>query len=243
MLKNNAVPLYEQVADSIRKEITSGKIPAGENIGTHLELTKKYGVSLITVRKALKILTDEGMIILKQGKGTFVNRTVFQDDSNSLTGLSVVLEKNAVNAQVEVRNMSFTEPPESLPQKIRESLGKSCLYIERVHVLNSSALSYARIWLPEKYGAFVSREDIMQNTVYRIYEKKFNVELGKGVQTIYSKRAGKEVSRIMGCGINDPVMSVKREAYAKSGSLIEYMEAFYDASRYSFKVEMKLSAD
>lgn len=66
------VPLYRQLADIIRKGIEQGEYKHDTQIPTETILSQKYGISRITVRKALEELTDEGLLIRKQGKGTFV---------------------------------------------------------------------------------------------------------------------------------------------------------------------------
>jgi DNA-binding LacI/PurR family transcriptional regulator len=67
------VPLYRQVADSIRSEVISGKLNAGAQLGSHQELARKYEVSLITVKRALNDLIRDGVLYSRAGKGTFVH--------------------------------------------------------------------------------------------------------------------------------------------------------------------------
>jgi DNA-binding LacI/PurR family transcriptional regulator len=70
----NPMPLYRQVADNIKARIASGKLEVGAPIGSHQELACKYGVSLITVKKALAGLISEGVLFSRVGKGTYVAR-------------------------------------------------------------------------------------------------------------------------------------------------------------------------
>ena len=65
-------PLYLQVIEDIRRDIASGLYRAGEKIPSELELGDIYRVSRITVRNAVKVLEKEGLLIKRQGKGTFV---------------------------------------------------------------------------------------------------------------------------------------------------------------------------
>jgi DNA-binding LacI/PurR family transcriptional regulator len=68
----NPMPLYRQVADNIKEKIGSGKLEVGAQIGSHQELARRYGVSLITVKKALADLISEGILFSRVGKGTYV---------------------------------------------------------------------------------------------------------------------------------------------------------------------------
>jgi DNA-binding LacI/PurR family transcriptional regulator len=74
---HNASPLYLQIVDDIKSKIVLKKLKAGDQLGSHAELSLDYGVSLITVTKALAVLSNEGFIFSRVGKGTYVaQRTV-----------------------------------------------------------------------------------------------------------------------------------------------------------------------
>ncbi|MDB4915217.1 MAG: regulatory protein GntR [Gemmatimonadetes bacterium] len=66
------VPLYQQVAADIRRRIVSGNMPVGIQIPPHKELAVQYGVSVITINKALSGLVSEGLLHSHVGRGTFV---------------------------------------------------------------------------------------------------------------------------------------------------------------------------
>ena len=78
MLKQDAMtPLYVQLMDTVEKDIKSGRYKPGDKIMTESEMAKTYGVSLITVRKAIGSLMEKGLVVRKQGKGTFVTKPKF----------------------------------------------------------------------------------------------------------------------------------------------------------------------
>ena len=71
---NNAVPLYEQIMMMLRERLDNHVLDAGEKLPSEAELCKSYGVSRITVRRAIDELVEEGYLEKKQGKGTFVTQ-------------------------------------------------------------------------------------------------------------------------------------------------------------------------
>jgi DNA-binding LacI/PurR family transcriptional regulator len=68
----NVTPLYVQLADALRREIATGILPIGERLGSIRDLARKHGVSVITVKGALRQLADEGIIVSRPRRGTFV---------------------------------------------------------------------------------------------------------------------------------------------------------------------------
>lgn len=73
LAENSLVPLYRQVMDGLSADIENGTYPVGSRIPSEMELSEIYGVSRITVRRAVTELSSEGILTKKQGKGTFVN--------------------------------------------------------------------------------------------------------------------------------------------------------------------------
>jgi GntR family transcriptional regulator len=67
-----ATPVYIQVADELREQIRSGKLPPGRRVPSESDLEQIYGVARGTARKAIAVLRDEGLVETVRGKGSFV---------------------------------------------------------------------------------------------------------------------------------------------------------------------------
>lgn len=112
MLDANAqLPLYKQLKEVIKTKINTGEYTENKRIPTEPEFIKNYGVSRITVRKAIEELVAEGYLIKKQGKGTFISghkvlRKIeyvsgFSDSgkSSQLKTASILLKKRNLNGR------------------------------------------------------------------------------------------------------------------------------------------------
>jgi DNA-binding GntR family transcriptional regulator len=71
----DARPPYQQVADALRAEISSGRYRPGDRFPTHGEVATAYRVALGTVKRAYAELQDQGLIVTRQGQGSFVRAT------------------------------------------------------------------------------------------------------------------------------------------------------------------------
>jgi DNA-binding LacI/PurR family transcriptional regulator/DNA-binding transcriptional regulator YhcF (GntR family) len=86
------VPLYQQLAADIRRQIVAGEMPVGSRIPPHRDLAVQYGVSIITINKALSGLVSEGLLYSHVGRGTFVMvRPASTTGISAPTTLGVVL--------------------------------------------------------------------------------------------------------------------------------------------------------
>jgi len=69
---DSVVPLFEQIAELLRADIKSGKLPRGRRVPSELSLCQEFDVSRDTVRKSIRLLRDEELVVTRAGKGTFV---------------------------------------------------------------------------------------------------------------------------------------------------------------------------
>ncbi len=85
-----AMPLYQQVALDIRRKIASGEMAVGTQLQPHREMAVSYGVSMMTINKALAGLVSEGLLHSRVGRGTFVASRP-SDNENGIATLGFVL--------------------------------------------------------------------------------------------------------------------------------------------------------
>ena len=87
----NSTPLYLQIVDDIKSKIASRKFKAVDKLGSHAELSSSYGVSLITVKKALATLVNEGIVFSRVGKGTYVAQHTVDAHQNGHPTIGLVI--------------------------------------------------------------------------------------------------------------------------------------------------------
>ena len=89
----DAIPLYEKLRDLLREQIDQGRYRPGEPIPSERELCRAHRISRITVRQAIAGMIHDGLLVRKQGKGTFVaRRKVSQGLSRIVTFRRTVLD-------------------------------------------------------------------------------------------------------------------------------------------------------
>lgn len=238
--KSVITPLYAQIAGELRREILAGKYGERGCIGTHAQIGERFGVSLITVRKAVQTLEKEGMVEILQGKGTFVRRASLTDPLQDLTGISNMMSSMQMDNQIAIPVFELRDTPEWLEDDVKRGLGEKSLFIRRVVSLGDMPVANADMYLPERYYGQILPEEVHQRTVYQIYRDKLGVTLGKGRQIIRAAGAREEIARSLQIPLGSPVLEIRRKAYDGDGQLIEFMILTYEASKYCYEVELEL---
>ena len=86
----NPTPLYTQLADILREMITSGELQPRSALPSESYLQQEQGIARGTVRTAIGILRDEGLVVSISGRGTFVRRPRFRELAESMAVAAVI---------------------------------------------------------------------------------------------------------------------------------------------------------
>jgi len=237
--RDHPVPLYEQIAASIRKDIREGKLKPGNRLASHDELADTYQVSRITIRKAIEALVSENVLIARQGKGVYVAGAPIQEHLLSLQSLSEVVQHAGNETEIRILSFQRQQAPIEVSAELQLEHGSNILSIERLHIVNDEPLGFAHIFIPLKYGDSISLEDVEQKSVYHILEMKLGVKIGRGVQQIRACAAPKNVATYLNCKKGSPVLFMRRTTFSKGGEPVEYIEFFYRADRYAYTVQLE----
>jgi DNA-binding transcriptional regulator YhcF (GntR family) len=129
-LKHGAViPLYEQVAEVLRRQIHTSELKPGMAIPSESELTSSFKVSRVTARKALDLLVSEGLIVRRQGKGTFVISGKIQQDLQTLRGFAELMAERGDEQAMEVIEFGVVEADARVARALRLDHGSSVLRV------------------------------------------------------------------------------------------------------------------
>lgn len=116
--KDRFEPAYAQLAAILRRQIAGGVYPPGGRIPSEASISRQYGLSVMTVRQAIGVLTEQGLIERIQGCGTFVKAVTLAGSRFDLDSIKEIFEDPA-RTRVKVLRMS----PERADAKTAEMLG------------------------------------------------------------------------------------------------------------------------
>jgi GntR family transcriptional regulator len=231
--------MYEQIVGILREEILQKRVPPDGCLGTHKELAEKYDVSLITIRKALQVLEAQGIVEIKQGKGTFVSRNLLANRHNFFTSyVDVLYGADNDEQNTKLLSLGVIDTPRHLSYHLRSLLGERCFYMERLHSLDGKATGYVTAYLPKKYGDMISPADARANTTYQLYAEKLGIELGKGFQRLRAISADDRLAEIFRLEPGMPMIAIERESYGVDGDFLELMEMYCEYSQYEYTISI-----
>lgn len=215
--QNISTPLYMQLKKAITDEIQQKIYLPGERMPSELELEKKYKVSRITVRRAVKELCEEGILVRKQGKGTFVldNPTVARLDHDN-KGFHESLEKEGREVRVDILEKKIIHVKPSYARDLQIDEQDEVIYLRRLMYADGAPSMIDTAYIPAK--RFPGLYDKLQGNValFRMLREEYGVTLNKNqkvFRVLKVLKATKEMSRLLNCSVGDPMFDLFKITY------------------------------
>lgn len=235
--RESHVPMHRQLADQLREAIAKGVFRAGEKIPTEPELVKRYDVSRITTRQAVTRLAREGLVVRKQGKGTFVAGPVVHHDLLELRGIYDELVDQGLNPETELLEFGETAPPQRVAERLGTGARKLVAW-RRLYRLNGQPLGLASVHL-DPGAARVSRATVSRFPTYSILESVLGVRIDRADVAIRYQRATPTLCRLLKLAHGAPVMVLERVSYATDGMAREHTLYYAKAEAYEFTMTVR----
>lgn len=224
--------LYLEVAEKIKEDIFSGKYPVGTMLPTETELEKLFGVSKITVRKAIELLAVDEYVEKKSGKGTTVLSERPYNKLSKAISFTQILENSNLSVEKTILNVGKVELTEE--EQAYKYFGSQAICFQRMYFLAEKPYIYFKHFLPIALEG-ITKEDLEQESLYRIlYQNGLEIErfmddfvaiiLDSKQQTLLQTNENIALKRI-------------RKSYDYDQKVIEYSEALYNTSDHAYQIE------
>jgi len=139
-------PAYAQLANILRSQIARGDLRPGDQLPSEAQLCRRYGISPMTVRRSINLLSDQGVINTAQGKGTFVRHLEWSSAQFDLQGLQDLFQ-NSSNTEIKLLDVRVVAADERAARKLGLSEGDNTIYIRRLISQDRRPLFYHRAYL------------------------------------------------------------------------------------------------
>lgn len=235
MLQDDArIPMYAQLKASLLSDIASGAYAPGARIPAEPELGERYGVSRITVRKAIKELVDEGYLIKKQGKGTFVRRHVIDRKIEYVMGFTESLERAGYHASSEVLERKIIPADVNLADKLDISVGDDVLYIQRVRRGDGIPIMMENNYFPAYRFGFLEHVDL-SGSLYRLLSDEHDIHpINPKTTTLSMALADADLARQMNVVIGTPFFEIRTLICDQDDRPVHVGHQFYLGELYTF---------
>lgn len=222
---------YQTIADDLRHRIEAGEYGTGRLLPSEAELSGTYGASRVTVRRALELLREEGLVDSRQGFGWFVATDPVRQNLARLGTIESQLAEEGIESTRRVLDFRFAKAP----ARVRQVLGTdTVLRVRRLNLADGAPFALVTVWCPEELGAELSRADVERSPFYELIP----VPLGGAVQTIGAAAASAAEAEQLHVPVGSPVLRCERITCAADGGPVLVSEHVFPAHLTEFVVDL-----
>ncbi|WP_099223789.1 GntR family transcriptional regulator [Listeria costaricensis] len=235
-------PIYVQLANDLKTKIQEKKYAVGEALPTEAALSEKYGVSRITIRKAISKLADEGYVDTIQGSGTYVKEKIEHNLFSLKSFVEEMAGKNRIFSSQILRFELQTAVKEIKEKLALPSDTETVYYIRRTRIVDDKIFAIEDTYMPLELFPDLTYE-VMKGSKYRYIEQEKQMAIKDSKQEFIPILPPKDIAQLFEIGENIPILKIESIGYLDSGRPFEFSEVYYKSSEYRFTMTANRLAD
>ena len=234
---------YRDIAGRLQKEIRLGRTDVGDLLPTETELMARYSASRQTVREALRILMDQGLIVRRAGLGSVVIASeppvLFTHSVKSL-GEWLRYSNETYRDVVATRDIVADRKRAAL---LKCEPGKYWFLIEAVRRSDQFAapLGWTEIYVLRKFAGVVKRSDHGRTPVHEQIAKTYGLTTEYARMEIFARAMPASLAKALQVKAGSPALTVVRRYYGSGQELFEVTVTTHPEGRYTYTMEMQRS--
>ena len=236
-LKPGPPSLYVQLHQHLMERIRAGEFGPSVPLPTEMELCEQYGVSRITVRRALDALADERLISRRRGVRTFVVEPLVK--SVALTGSLDDAISYSGDLSLKLLSTEEVRPSPVVAQALRLGAGEPVRRLEAIAASAGEPFAYAEYYLPRAVSALFDPTDLQARVpVLRAIEQKLGRRITSARQTVEPVIADRVVADYLGMKPRAPLLKVVRTYFTAEDMPVKTDIVRYHPERYRYTVQL-----
>lgn len=226
---------YEIIAFDLRKKILKRIYKRNEQLPLEKEICESYGVSRITVKKAVDMLVQEGLVVKRRGAGTFVkdleNFEYIEESVNKLKGFSEIF--NVDNISFDILNFTIENPNRDISEKLKISEQDFIYRIIRLGKIDKEPICIEEKYIPINVIIGLRLENV-SDSVYNYIEKHLHFKIQSAHKTISSRIGNDDELRLLNIESNNPLLIIEQVGYLDTGQIFEFSKQHYRSDRFKY---------
>jgi GntR family transcriptional regulator len=238
LTKTAGIPVYVQIRETLRGEITQEILKPGEKLPSEHELASRFGVSRMTVRQSIAELIDEGLLYRRHGVGTFVTLPHLERDHTRLTNSFDPAESEGNHT---VPSLLSLEIIPAGPKVAKALYIKEADLVIRIRILgcaNNVPITVHDAHVPHKLFSHVIDKNLEVQDLWSLFEH-CGYKVKRAIEHIEAREATKELAKLMKVKAGVPLLYKERTIYAKDGTPVEFTYCYNRGDIYSLTVSLE----
>jgi len=238
--RDSGIPVYRQLADYIRKQISSGEYLPGDVLPSEADYIRDFNLSRTTVRLAFGLITNAGMVRREQGRGTIVVQQV-RTQLPFLSSLTEETQRNGRTPGVVLLEKNFEKLTHNAANALSLPADTQVLKVKRLRIVDEEPIGISISWLNIVRFPRLLELDYSSLSLYTLFEAEIG-SIRSATENIRADQADEEVAEKLKIQKGTPVLRMLRTTFIQREQdailPVEYVDVTFNGSIYSIDVEL-----
>jgi GntR family transcriptional regulator len=237
-------PKYHYVKQIVLARIANGTWRPGALLPTEPELCQEFGVSRITVRKALDDLAHEGKVHTVQGKGRYVSSPKIGERFVQRSyGFYEDMTRRGLRLETQVLRQEVIPAPQEVADRLRIGEGTPVHVLVRLRSVDGEKLLISTTYVPEALCPTLVHEDLSRGSLFSLLRERYGLAIARGERSLEAVAAGQWEARLLDLALASPLLRLVSVAYLPDGRVMEYSDTLQNGGRARVDVEFLPAPD
>lgn len=233
-----SAPLYAQIAEGLLDRIESGELAPGHRLPPERLLSRTLGVNRMTLRQALRRLELQGLLVRRQGDGTYVSEaTKIERQAGKLVPFTRGMQRRGFKPGARVLAFERCLADSTVTRELGLRASTPVLRVHRLRLINNEPAMLETFFVAAARFPDLDRFDLVKRSVYEILESEYGVTISRARQSLEPIVASDYEARLLKIKPGAPLMLEVRLAFDQDGRPVEYGRDQYRGDRFRFVTE------
>lgn len=224
-----ALPSYLRIAEGLTRDIRAGLLRPGDKLPTERALAATHGVTVTTLRKALDVLTDRGLLERRQGSGNYVRAGDAAQGVYALFRLE--RPEGGGLPTADLIDLQRCDKPDGLPDL--GSAARKAWRIRRLRALDHRPVAVEDIWLDGRFDGALS-EGTVSESLYRSYRDLLGLQIARAEDRLSAGPLPGWASGWLEAAPGAILGLARRRAFDADGRIAEISTTWFDPARAAY---------
>lgn len=229
--RGNGLPLYQQIRQKLMDQIRSGAFKPNEPLPSIQAIAMRIGVSQMTVRQAMKLLTDQGIIYSIQGKGTFISGMKLEKEFRQVLSFSEETRAHGSVPHSKLISFNLAKPSEETRTALGLGAKDRVFRLRRVRYADRLPIGIECSCIPANVCPDLMSSFDPDSSLYEELAN-YGIQLMVTDEVIEVGKANAEESRLLQIALHSPVFLFTRVSFRENGQPIEHVKSTYRGDHY-----------
>jgi len=225
-------PLHDQISSALRRFIVSGRWPPHTRLPSEPELAGSLNVARGTVRRAIRTLIDDRLLVQHQGRGTFVSPPpIAQTFAQEIISSAEALDRDGIRYETTVLAQALEVPSERIAAQLQLGDGDPVVAIRRVRSVDGAPMYVLDNYVVASRSPGLEAADLTKRPLFTVLEEDHGVVVDGIQRTFQAQIATAITAELLRIDEGSPVLNLEQVSYDKGSTPIEYSDVWIRGDR------------